>query len=557
MNKNKLALLLVILLAIFLRVYLLDKVPPSLFSDEVDLGYQAYSISETGSDYYGNFLPVHIQSLADFRTPLYIYAAVPFVKLFGLNEWAVRLPAAIFGIVSVVGIYFLVRKLGFGYWICIISSFLMAISPWHLHFSRAGFEATLMIALLIWGIYFFLEGLKRQKFLVVSVILFGLSLYSYNTIKLFLPLFLFILTLIYKKEIFKLPFNFKLSLFALVLLITLPLFKDTLSGQSGYRFSYISIFADPTVADEIDVLRGVDSPQTTLISKISHNKIRSHLDAFTRNYFSAFSTNFLFLDGDRIGRHSVGKMGEFYLVEVLTLILGIFWLIKKAAREIKILIISWVLLAPIPAALTVEGATHASRLFLMLPPLVILSAAGFYELINLTLKRGYFRKFLFLLFLSLFAFNIYNYFHQYYVHHAKEQERLWHFGFKQAILKTETIKNDYDKVIFTPTTEPPLIFILFWTSFNPETFQKQGLEYVSLPEFGDKIPKLGKYYFAGIDSKIELENLNFIIPEKTLLVVNRKDISLDLRVEGIPGLKVVDIIEYPSGEIAFYLLTHE
>src|SRR5687768_13054969 len=102
---------LIFVLAIFLRVYRLDNVPPALFGDEIDVGYQAYSLWETGRDLTGRLMPFYIRSLSEFRTPLYIYSAVPFVGIFGLNEWGVRLPAVFWGLVSIAGIFLLARKL--------------------------------------------------------------------------------------------------------------------------------------------------------------------------------------------------------------------------------------------------------------------------------------------------------------------------------------------------------------------------------------------------------------------------------------------------------------
>src|SRR4030042_5900411 len=111
MKNRKYWLIGIILIAIFLRLWNIDKVPVSLFGDELDVGYQAYSILKTGKDYSGNFLPLHFQSLAEWRTPLYLYSAVPTVALFGITPLGVRLPAAIFGILGVLAIYLLVSEI--------------------------------------------------------------------------------------------------------------------------------------------------------------------------------------------------------------------------------------------------------------------------------------------------------------------------------------------------------------------------------------------------------------------------------------------------------------
>lgn len=563
-NPQKLILFLIVLLAIFLRIYQLDNVPPSLFSDEVDIGYQAYSILKTGRDYHGNFLPVHFQSFADFRAPLYIYSVVPAVAALGLNEWAVRIPAAVFGVISIVGIYFLTRVLGFNVWIGLIASLLLSISPWHFHYSRAAFEVTLMISFLIWGVVSFLAGLKNRPLLILSAISLSLAAYSYNTVVLFIPLFTFSLIIIFRKNLKVLPSRWKVAVLVTLFILALPLLVDVLAGKGAYRFSYINIFADPTVASEINFQRAIDDTgknnslgrQASFVSKISHNKLLSYQKKFIDNYLSSFSTNFLFIRGDPIGRHSLGKMGELYWPEILTIAVGLSVLFKKVVSEgCRKVILAWILLAPIPASLTVEGGNHATRLFLLLPPLTALSSIGFYYLIKF-LSRSLFKKIIFLLFLTFFLVQVYTYFHHYLIHYSSEQERSWNYGFKQAISEANQL-TAFDKVVITQTNENPLMFLLFWTGYDPKTFQ-QGIEKVELTNFGQKVPKLGKYYLADFDQKIKDEkSWATVIDPKMLVITNRSDIRDDLRTEKITGLKVVDIIEYPSGEVAFYLLTRQ
>jgi len=155
-NKSLVLLLLIILLGAFLRFYRLTEVPPSLFGDEVDVGYQAYSILKTGRDYSGNFLPIHFQSLADWRTPLFLYATVPFVWLFGLTELGVRFAPALFGVLTIPLVFLFCEELreilkirSITSHFSLLTSLLLAVSPWHLQYSRAAFEVTLMLFLII------------------------------------------------------------------------------------------------------------------------------------------------------------------------------------------------------------------------------------------------------------------------------------------------------------------------------------------------------------------------------------------------------------------------
>ena len=543
MILQKKLLFLTVLLAIVLRIYALDRIPPSLFSDEVDVGYQAYSLFKTGRDYSGNFLPIHLKSFADFRAPLYIYFTIPFVAIFELSEWAVRLPAAIFGILSVILLYFLAIKLKFNSWVALLSSFSLAISPWSIHYSRAGFEVSLMLLLIILGLWLFLKGLEKEIYFILSLSAFTLAVYTYSTAKLFIPLFGLALAFIFKKQLFKLSLKWKIGIIIFLTLLSMPLVFDTVSGKAGYRFSYTNIFADPTIPKEIDVQRNIDTGskkigmQPTILSKINHNKVLSFWDSYLKNYLSSFSTQFLFLDGDPIRRHSVGKMGQFYLFEAVTIFIGLFILFRTKTKAKPILLI-WLFLAPIPASLTVEGGNHATRLILLLVPLLILSGLGLETTFKYLLRKSI-KEISFLIIFSIISASFYFYVHRYFIHYPLEQERIWHFGFKQAILKTEDLKDDFDNILFTTSVESPLPFILFWTKYPPEKFQ-----HLKNNNLG-----LGKYIFGSVNDKALLNH-------KILIVAAPKDLPkknlLDIDLE---GFTILDNIKYPSGETVFMILT--
>src|SRR5450759_4476480 len=91
----------IIMLAAGLRLWQLGNVPPSPDWDEVALGYDAYSIIHTGRDEFANFLPVVLRSFDDYKPALYAYLTIPTILVFGLDVFAVRLPSAIFGVISV------------------------------------------------------------------------------------------------------------------------------------------------------------------------------------------------------------------------------------------------------------------------------------------------------------------------------------------------------------------------------------------------------------------------------------------------------------------------
>ena len=175
MKKN--ILLILFLVAALFRFWQLTKYPISLSMDEVAIGYNAYSILHTGKDEWGETLPLAFRSAGDYKAPVNIYLTVPFVAIFGLTEFATRLPSALLGSLSVIFLVLLLIKLKIvpqaayltGFWLCVL--------PWHIHFSRASFEAVTALFFLITGTYFFISWIekKKQLLLIFSIISFSLS----------------------------------------------------------------------------------------------------------------------------------------------------------------------------------------------------------------------------------------------------------------------------------------------------------------------------------------------------------------------------------------------
>ena len=90
-----------------MRFVFLSKIPPELNRDEVSVGFNAYSLLETGKDEHGRGpWPLVFRAFGDNKIPGYIYLTAPLVRVFGLNAFTVRLPAAFFGWLTILVFYF-------------------------------------------------------------------------------------------------------------------------------------------------------------------------------------------------------------------------------------------------------------------------------------------------------------------------------------------------------------------------------------------------------------------------------------------------------------------
>src|SRR5690348_7849388 len=113
MNKKItiLAIILIMLLGLFLRIYGLDKSPPSLNWDEAALGYNAFSLMHTGKDEYGKFLPLTLRSFDDYKSAIPAYLVIPFIAIFGLNEVGVRMVSVIAGVFAILLVFLITKKI--------------------------------------------------------------------------------------------------------------------------------------------------------------------------------------------------------------------------------------------------------------------------------------------------------------------------------------------------------------------------------------------------------------------------------------------------------------
>ena len=165
--KEKIILFIIILIAIFFRFYNISSIPSHPSLDEVSIGYNAYSILNTGSDEFGNKFPILLRAYDDWRPALYVYFVIPFVKLLNLNILAVRLPSIALSVVTVVISYYLVKELlskskdFLSISIPLAASFLLAISPWHIYLSRLGHEANLGLSFFVTSLFFFIRFINR------------------------------------------------------------------------------------------------------------------------------------------------------------------------------------------------------------------------------------------------------------------------------------------------------------------------------------------------------------------------------------------------------------
>ena len=472
---------LVLLLAAILRFWNLAGNPPGLTWDEAALGYNAYSLLQTGRDEYGNLLPLNLKSFGDWKPALYAYLDIPFVAAFGLNELAVRLPSAIFGILGVFGVFLLTQELFKKKGLAILAAFLLAISPWHLQFSRPAFEANVALTFNIFAVYIFLKALVNKKLLIISAFLFGLSLIIYQASKLFIPLVISGLMIIYWNRVKESKFALYslLILFGFLLMIAFTFF----SGQTG-RLVAQNFFAYQRSVEQNELIsKEYRLPSNGIRFNILHGQWWEYIRGLTERYLIYFSPKMLFVDGDYSQRHRVPDLGALYYFSVILIPLGIIYLIRLGSKESRV-VLTWLILAPLPAVLSRDLISILRALNLVVP-FAILEATGLWWLIGwLRGNRGNKGNWAvpagrqgnlgvgFIIIIMFINFIIF--IDRYFVHAPHEYSKYWLYGYREVVNEVVSLKDIYHKVVISDTYGQPYIYYLFYSKYPPDKFQKQA-----------------------------------------------------------------------------------
>ncbi len=533
---KKYFLILIIVLAFVLRFWRLDGYP-ALNADEAALGYNAYSLIQTGRDEHGNSWPVHFQSFNDYKPGLYFYIVLPFVKVLGLNEWAVRIPGALIGVLTVLAVYFLVNEVFSDKKFGLASAFFLAISPWHIHFSRGGWEVNVATFFITLGLLFLLKGIKNSRHLILASIFWVFAMYTYHAARVVVPLLGLGVLLIYWAEMSK---NFKKLILPIILgfILLIPLGLDFTKGEVASRAAGVGLFADPGPLNRINEQRGEHDNFQGLGAKIFHNKAVNYGLAFFQNWAAHYHGEFLFLSGDAIERNKVPETGQMYLFDILFLTVGLIYICKNLDKGWK-LILWWLIVAPSAAALTFQ-APHALRAENMIIPLVIISAYGLVNLTGLLRQRNFTIGIWLVIIFVVWQFGRYE--HMYWVHMSKEYPYSSQYGVKELVSYVLENKDKYKNIVVTDRYDQPYVLFLFYSKFDPLTFQNAH-ELTPKDQFGfSTVRSFDSYRFVSFGKWDEVR-ANF--PNSLIIGTPGeipKEANIIKRIYGTNGFEYFDVV---------------
>ena len=545
--RNILFLILIVAIAFFLRFYKVTEVPPSLNWDEVSIAYNAYSVMKTGKDEWGVTFPVHFKAYGEYKLPAQIYVSIPGIYLFGLNELGVRITPVIYGTLTVLLLYFLTRKIFRSDLIGATAAFLLAISPWHIQLTRASFESSFAVFWIVLGVWLLVKGFEDKKWLILAMIPLALSVYTYNSARVFVPLFLVVILWIYRKDLLR----WKKQLLVVLILfgvLLLPLVPFTVSQDRNSRYKLVSVTDDPGLVPRINERRGLSTLPDPL-PRLIHNKVTYISYYIASNYLAHFTPDFLFISGAPHKQHHVQGVGQLYLFQLPLLFIGLYCLFKEK-NKFRFLLSSWILLGFVPVSVTNDSIPHALRTMITLPPFLMVCGLGIVKGWQWVKNRGQILSSIVLLtFTAMVVFSIYLYLQNLFFVYPKNYSRDWQYGYKEVVEYVKENQDKYDTVIFSRHYGEPHMFMLFFLGFDPVQYQNNS----NLIRFEThdwvRVLKFDKYYFPDLGDEwtgyVDIVRVN---PDKKILFIGKpgdfpEDAKVLERINFLNNDPVFEIVE--------------
>jgi len=495
MKKKNIFLIALFVVGFLIRVYKVGSYPPLLW-DEAALGYNAYSVLTTARDEHGQVLPLIFKSFGDFKPGLYVYLCLPFVFLFGLNPLAVRLPSVLLGALSPIILFFLVKEISKSDKKAFWSAFALVFLPWHIHFSRGAWEANCLVAFILLGSWLFVDSLKKKSVFLIKIFLSGLffflGLFIYQGGKLAAPLAILALLAVNFHRFWALVVkSFAKSnrkpvqiVFASLILLTLSLtafwYIKSFSGSASNRLKVMSLLSYNQPEEELLQISAEDgSSPEGLHFQLFHGKWLHFGRGFLTRYFNHLSPRFLAFEGDwSNSRQSAPYFGVVGYFGFAFLIIGLIVFLSKKRKSFENVFLIWLLVFPLPAALTRDIITGVRSLNLVIPVAVF---TGFGLDWLFSLKIALFFKKVFIVFAGLsFVFSMVYYFDLYYFHMVKISPKQWLYGHEQVMTYINDVRSNYDQIFMSKFYGQPYIYYLFYSQYSPKkyqelnTYQEQG-----------------------------------------------------------------------------------
>lgn len=522
-KRSVFLLLFLVLFTAALSFFDITNNPPGLYQDESAIGYNAYSILKTGKDEYGISYPLYFKSFGDYKLPVYIYLTAVSIKLFGMNEFAVRFPSALAGIFAVAVLFLFIKYLTKNTTLAFIGGLVLALNPGHFFFSRAGFEVNVAFTFALAGCYFFVLGASKRKFIhiVISLILFGLSLYSYNVTRLTAPLLLLGLIFIYWKQLKSVRRVYIVSAVCLFLIILIPFLIGFFSASGVNSATSTLITSSDVQATDIE-FRSYLTSLPHIYTSLFFNQYVFMVFQYMQNLALILSGSFFFVNGTTEPNQGIGDVGFFYLFNLPFFLYGLFIYFRYKIKAFHIFAL-WLIISILVLALSKDVPQATRGYFIILPVVCFMSLGLLSFFYNVTIVKKKALKYLYVILFTLIAFyNIQFFFLSYFFRFPIVYADEWRMEDKELSQYLAVHQNQYKSVIIDSDTDFVYTSYLFYSAYPPGEFASTAKRY-----------KDGVLIKADAWGKFQIRDINWprdLTTPHTLIIALPQDVPANTKI---------------------------
>jgi 4-amino-4-deoxy-L-arabinose transferase-like glycosyltransferase len=355
-------LLLVLPVGLLYATYL-RYAPIYLAHDEVLYSLTAKSIAASGRDLNGQSFPLLFRlsgrNVSYYVTPVIIYTTALFFTVLPVSESAIRLPTALVGVLDVVLIYFVARRIFRREAAAVGAAVLLALTPAHFLHARLAtdliYPTPFVLGWLLCLATFF--DRPRPSLIVGATSLLSVGCFSYLASFAMMPLY-FVLT-------------------CLLLLAYRQPVRTYVMAAAGFVVPFAALLAwiaaHWSIYQELLRLYPVyDSTQLNPVQGVLH--LFSRVAAYADVYWTFFNPSFLFLSGDSSLQNSTRQAGVFLLPLAVFIPAGMCHILANRRTPLTLLLIAGFLSAPFAAVLLLDLTIH--RALVMIPFGVLIAVFG-------------------------------------------------------------------------------------------------------------------------------------------------------------------------------------
>lgn len=378
--NGKWTLWLLLIAAFLVRTYNLSF--PFFTSDEARIAYRGYTLSSAGKDELGRNLPFIFNALDDYQLPAVSYTTAIGIKLFGKNDFGVKIPFIIISLAIIFIIFHTAKIFNPKKEYQILSAFIIAFSPGLIFLSRIPNETIL----LIFGFSALLYILTKDKINLFKLSLAMIFSLTVSKIAWWLVIPFTVLTLFFFQN--GLKKSKKIAISAMAIFFTSVIFFIFIFIPQSSRSlleNDLLLFKDPSLTPIINSFRGhgLTAGWPNFLEKIIFNKMHI-INLGLINWFDYMSPSVFFSQIDSKSMRGFMNMGQFPSALLVPVLTGLFFIIKKGDAKLKALIYI-ILITSFPIFFTFPN-DNKSISALSLPFIAFITAFG---LLNANKKVKY------------------------------------------------------------------------------------------------------------------------------------------------------------------------